>query len=55
MRDNKDKTYSFRDSPQLKNDIDRAAIATDIKNSEFLRWAVRKAIKEVLGNGENGV
>lgn len=55
MRDNKNATYSFRDTPNLKDDIDKAAIIADIKNSEFMRWAVRKAIKEVLDDGKDGM
>jgi hypothetical protein len=51
-RDNKDKTYSFRDTDKLIKDISKAAYTVDMRNSEFMRWAIRKAIREVNGNGE---
>lgn len=46
-RNNLDKVYSFRDSEDLKEDIIRCAKELDMKDSEFLRYAIKKLIKEM--------
>lgn len=47
MRENKNKVYAFRDASFLQVDIEQCATVMDLKDSEFMRLAVRKLIKEV--------